>query len=959
MQFAVKNGLTKFVKTLLRNDVDPNFSGEKLVSKRKKSTFYAVDTKDKVNKFSNKVNCSSTPLHLAAEFGRPDILKLFKYYPEFPCNKKLQTFQTVDSQYSNGGTPSPTSKFNPKFCQKVNFRAFNPESKENVLHVVLRQHLLEKMRWDELKIRYNELKDFCHKHESPNRVSDIPFEDNRKMALEKMACEYKICLEVLLDMDKFENEDGWQRRNNDPESYPRQVESIVNQKDKIGNTPLHYAVLNWNEEFVEMLLALGANASVQNKNGDIPLSRIRKSTLENFMNKECIIVKGFDQRDDKIEEDSDDEESYVKNTQAYNQSFMMKIGMCGKEEDNEIKFNYAFLAPPAIRQHDPNPPLVSNCDEVEKQPSPQPKTRKPDYQSEMDVLYEMGRSEEHRSLLVHPVVDSYLWMKWQLITNYFHRTARLRFLFLYCITWYILTRFGGHHWNSMFVPRNELQIYNSTLNAFCKDIGSDFNEFGWSNEINQKVPTAENFAYFLFIPVVTAQILMMLRDYVSEKYHLTVQTHVVSLWIDLFNLFLSVLLLLFGHKVLVVVLTILLIFYLGIEMLELTTTKRSYFEEISNYIDLIMLALIMTLLYVPRQYIWNDLMFTIFEETPKNETERCGVRRCIAATTIVLVWTRFLMVISKLHSLKSYNLYVILFFNVLRRYLKIMAWYGIYLVAFGLGFYIMLHNDVAGQDNIASSDNNTSKFDQPFLSLIKTSTMFVGEFDFDDIKIRGGDVSVSMAYLFFLAFVFLMVIVLMNVLNGLAVSDTGRMINESLIESQKSIINNIRYLETIYLDLGAIRRFSCFPDSMIIKLFDVAPKKVFLFDSNYVKDMELSFPLKLDVTSEEKQDTYVGRLISGKCNKWPLAQKLIAWLKGGNINFGTEEFLVKAREILVVLRAYKTKERKQYSILKEIFMMKKSGKPKNGRTELTDVIEKIKHFENILRQSFSNKVSEK
>ena len=29
MQFAVKNGLTKFVKTLLRNDVDPNFSGEK------------------------------------------------------------------------------------------------------------------------------------------------------------------------------------------------------------------------------------------------------------------------------------------------------------------------------------------------------------------------------------------------------------------------------------------------------------------------------------------------------------------------------------------------------------------------------------------------------------------------------------------------------------------------------------------------------------------------------------------------------------------------------------------------------------------------------------------------------------------------------------------------------------------------------------------------------------------
>ena len=90
MQFAVKNGLTKFVKTLLRNDVDPNFPGEKFVSKRKKSIFYAEDTKDKVNKSSNKANCNSTPLHLAAEFGRPDILKLFKYLPDIKYTFSLE-----------------------------------------------------------------------------------------------------------------------------------------------------------------------------------------------------------------------------------------------------------------------------------------------------------------------------------------------------------------------------------------------------------------------------------------------------------------------------------------------------------------------------------------------------------------------------------------------------------------------------------------------------------------------------------------------------------------------------------------------------------------------------------------------------------------------------------------------------------------------------------------------------
>ena len=133
----------------------------------------------------------------------------------------------------------------------------------------------------------------------------------------------------------------------------------------------------------------------------------------------------------------------------------------------------------------------------------------------------------------------------------------------------------------------------------------------------------------------------------------------------------------------------LLIFYLGQEVIEIFATKSSYFKELSNYIDLIMLALIMAVLYVPKRLIWNPKIFSIFDETPEDEEKRCGVKRSIAAIVIVLVWTRFLMAVSKLQRLKDYNLYVIIFFKVLRRYVKIMAWYGLYLLAFGLGFYIM------------------------------------------------------------------------------------------------------------------------------------------------------------------------------------------------------------------------------------------------------------------------------
>ena len=46
--------------------------------------------------------------------------------------------------------------------------------------------------------------------------------------------------------------------------------------------------------------------------------------------------------------------------------------------------------------------------------------------------------------------------------------------------------------------------------------------------------------------------------------------------------------------------------------------------------------------------------------------------------------------------------------------------------------------------------------------MVKTFTMFVGELEFGDLPIE-----TSAGYLFFLAFIFLIVVVMMNLLNGL------------------------------------------------------------------------------------------------------------------------------------------------------------------------------------------------
>ncbi len=80
-------------------------------------------------------------------------------------------------------------------------------------------------------------------------------------------------------------------------------------------------------------------------------------------------------------------------------------------------------------------------------------------------------------------------------------------------------------------------------------------------------------------------------------------------------------------------------------------------------------------------------------------------------------------------------------------------------------------------------------------SLFKTTTMFVGELEFGSIPWT----SHPLNNLIFLAFIFLVVVILMNLLNGLAVSDTGLIKEEADIVGKKAMIETITYMESILL----------------------------------------------------------------------------------------------------------------------------------------------------------------
>ena len=104
------------------------------------------------------------------------------------------------------------------------------------------------------------------------------------------------------------------------------------------------------------------------------------------------------------------------------------------------------------------------------------------------------------------------------------------------------------------------------------------------------------------------------------------------------------------------------------------------------------------------------------------------------------------------------------------------------ILAFSLSFYLVYQvND---------------QFETYHQSLLKTFAMSTGEIEYTDLPLSAFPVS---SHLLFIVFVFLIVLVLMNLLNGLAVSDTNDIKEKAEIYSYISRVETISYMESVLL----------------------------------------------------------------------------------------------------------------------------------------------------------------
>ena len=338
-----------------------------------------------------------------------------------------------------------------------------------------------------------------------------------------------------------------------------ELKKIINKKDIEGNSALHYATQNWPQDTTRRLLEAGANIGLKNKWDVTPISKIRPETMEDFLDHYCLRSKND-----------------------------------VHQEDFELEFNYSFIAPP-----------VDNPYFDETDPEGQEMVENHGF-PETETLWYMAQSKAHRHLLRHPVITSFLWLKWQRIRKQFNRNLRLYLLFVTTLTWYILERFGG-------VSRRQLRAggVNVTRDApFCSP-----SYLGQDNTVG--------LCYMVFLLQALFQLALIFRDWRRDlkesNCRVAVQVFFTS-WLEYLIITIIAVILIFQTSAMFICLSILLSLVLFREFLQMMVSLKRYVFGWENWMEIVTVILTATILYIP------DEKFSL----------PCETKRHLAAFAIIL-----------------------------------------------------------------------------------------------------------------------------------------------------------------------------------------------------------------------------------------------------------------------------------------------------------------------------------
>lgn len=493
----------------------------------------------------------------------------------------------------------------------------------------------------------------------------------------------------------------------------------INEQDESRNSHLHYALRYAEISKAEELLSLGASLGSKNRYGIMPIQDIEPEVLERHLD-QCV---QFDLKGKKLE-----------------------------KEDFTVTFNYRTLIPPGDKAQS-----IVNYDDPELNFN---QTVKQELVTETEVVAYMSQAPEFKHLLQHPVIVSFLFVKWH----------RIRWLFFANLFFYIA-----------FSLSLVVYIFTSFIN--------------YNNE--KLFPGDKAVSSISFIVFVITFFILVVR-----------------------------------------------------ELFQMAVSPHNYFKNFENYIEVILI------------FITGSI---IFIGSPSEDT-----RKQLASLSILLVAFELILMIGQ-HPKWSTN--VVMLRTVSFNFFKLLTWYSLLIIAFALSFFILFTQTNSSSNNSTNSDEDEDFFTDPGKSFFKTIVMTTGEFDAGSIDFSHFPVT---SKLIFSLFIFMIVIILLNLLNGLAVSDTQMIKNNAELVGHIARAQHIHYVESMLLGnilptkmmdkLNSI--CCCFPSIKNTSFTLPFAKTAFIFP-HFLNNYEMIiYPNKygeIDLPSQKKWS--FGKSCSGCCSK--------------------------------------------------------------------------------------------
>jgi transient receptor potential cation channel subfamily A protein 1 len=252
-------------------------------------------------------------------------------------------------------------------------------------------------------------------------------------------------------------------------------------------------------------------------------------------------------------------------------------------------------------------------------------------------------------------------------------------------------------------------------------------------------------------------------------------------------------------------LLIFLVYLMVRELLQFVSSPLNYIGSLMNWLEIILIGLTLGLL--------------------------CGASSEIGAMAILLsTWE--LVVLMAQHPRMSID--IEMFKTVTINFTKFLFLYIFLILAFAFSFFILFKEN--------------ESFYNPLTSLFKTIVMITGEFDASDLPFA---IYPVLSRLIFIGFIFLIVIILLNLLNGLAVNDTAEILSEAELVCLISRTRLVAYVEQIVVGASFFPRIQlcCCINFLLLRSIIKAPlyflaRKVLLFPC-YLPHAKLSIkPLK-------------------------------------------------------------------------------------------------------------------